>query len=719
MSFAQPLFLAGLLGALIPIIIHLIHRRRPRKQPFSAIELVIRSVQRVERRWRIRRFLLLAARVLLIAALAMAAARPLWGPDLATTRSRSGPERLAIVIDATLSMQAEYDGTSTFSRAVTEARNLVDALGPEDMAVLVAVASPPRVLVERPTADQTALLRQIKALEPTFGPGDVGAAVSSAVQALAISGEQPTPASDKNEEEPGFSARVVVLSDLAQSSFQSPADLRVPGTGVQAQLEVLDVLTDVDAEDRRNRAVTSVEAVPVPGHAPRSVEVRARIQSFEHEPSSTTPLPIDVTLREDTRDLITTSADIVPGTIVDKVVRHSFETSGIHPVSVYLEGDALAADDQRFAHVDVRRQVRVLVVDGAPSGVPKEDEVFYLERALLAGAADQPPPQIIGADDLARADLSAFDVLILAGVDVFQRQDGTRLMEFVERGGGLLITASATLDGELYNTELGRALPRALRGLKQVDRPVGLSPPEDEDAVTQIFRGDAVGGLVSTKTQRYWLLQPATEPPMAVHLRYDDGQPALVSRSFGAGRVAVLTTSIDRDLTDLPIRPAFVPLMRQVALFLGNALETPDLRRTLVGQPRIIKAPTGAQRMKVVGPNGREVDWQKGELAEGTVTFEATALPGLYEVFANFTGAMEPVATEHFAVNIDAKESDLKPLRSEEARAILLGESTETTSAPVLASALGRRFDPEALAALLLVLMALAFVTESALSAFR
>ena len=726
MSFAQPLFLLGMLGAMVPIIIHLIHRRRPRKQPFPAIELVIQSVQRVERRWRLRRFFLLLARVLLIATLAIAAARPLWGPDLAATQQRSGPQRLAIVVDATLSMRATYGGKTSFDRATTEARNLIDRMGPEDMAVLIAVDTPPRVLVEQPTADKGQLLARLGTLEPSYMPGDVGEAVSAGVQALG-SGQTESPPAESDQEGPSFSARVVVLSDMARSSFQAAAALQVPGTSVVAGVDVVDVLPDIKPQARSNRAITAVEAVPVPGQTPRTIEVRARIQSFDKERPGQTPVPVDVTLKEEGRDLSLSTTDVVLGTIVDKVIRHSFDTAGMHPVAVAVEPDALKEDDQRFTKVDVRRQVRVLVVDGAPSGVPKEDEVFYLERALQAGAADQPPPRIIGADDLPRADLSGFDVVILAGVDVFNRQDGARLTQFVEGGGGLLITMSESTDAELYNTELGRMLPRTLRGLKQsgagqAGGPSGwrIDTPPDGDAITKIFRGDALGGLMSTRTSGYWLLQPSSDREMAVHLSFDDGQPTLVSQSFGAGRVSLLTTSIDRDLTDLPIRPAFVPLIRQVVLHLGRALEEPDERRTAVGQTRTIRVPKGAQRLRVVGPDGRETFWNQAELKEATVTYDGTRLPGHYTVAAAFAGSFEPLSGEHFAVNVDTRESDLKPVSRDEARALLLGQASQVDSpSPLVASALGQRLDPDALAALLLMIMAFAFITESALSAFR
>ena len=166
MSFLNPLMLLGLLAAAVPIVIHLIHKRRPRPQYFGAIELVLRSVERVERRWRLRRLLLLLSRVALLAMLALAAAGPLLGREAERGTSSAGPERLAIVLDGSLSMRARYGGTSSFARALTAARNLVDRMGPEDQAVVVLAGRPNRLLVDRPTPDRGQLLRILDSLEP-------------------------------------------------------------------------------------------------------------------------------------------------------------------------------------------------------------------------------------------------------------------------------------------------------------------------------------------------------------------------------------------------------------------------------------------------------------------------------------------------------------------------------------------------------------------------
>lgn len=738
MRFTNPLLLLGLLGATVPIILHLIHRRRPRKLSFAAIELVLRSVERVERRWRIKRFLLLASRVALLAALALAAAGPLVGAEKALSVASSGPRRLGIVVDASLSMRAVYGGSSAFQRAVAQARSLIDAMGPEDQAVLVAAAAKPELLVPRPTAAREDLLAALDKVRPSFGGAEMGEAATAAAQALATlrdpAGAAPAPgaavAAGGSSEAPA--AHVIILSDLAGHAFQSAADLTIPGSGQLAELEVVDVLSGTPPEKRLNRAITALEALSVPGQAPRTMDFRARIQSFMPE-SSGKSTPADVTLRGPHGDLEKGSVEITPGTIVDKVMQHAFEEPGVVPVSMALEPDALLDDDVRYVTADVRRQVRTLIVDGAPSGVPKEDEVFYLERALLAGAQDQPAPRVITPDDLAHTDLGAYDVVVLAGVNTFGRNEGARIVDFVEKGGGLLITASRDMDYELYNAELARILPRQFRTIKMLDPETGglgadglvtLRSPALDHPVLDIFSGQAIGGLLSTRTRAYVLLQPDTARQAKILVEYDDGQPALVEAPAGQGRVMLLTTSIDRQLTDLPIRPAFVPLMRQVILELGNALSKPDLRRTLVGETRRIRVPPGATRLAVSAPDGKERVWEQTDLGvEGEFPFRDTQLPGQYTVRVAFAGQLGPLDAESFAVNVDTRESDLRPISVEEASAVLLGNGAaghaDTATAIARAQALHGLANPELVVGVLLLVMLGAFLLESLLTAQR
>src|SRR5690606_4813838 len=119
----------GALAALIPIIVHLIQRRRPRPHPFAAIELVRRSQQRNVRRLRLRRLLLLAARTLILLAIPLALARPQFSEagEVAEASAR-GPAATAIVVDASFSMRWRTGSASLFERAREDARDVLAGL---------------------------------------------------------------------------------------------------------------------------------------------------------------------------------------------------------------------------------------------------------------------------------------------------------------------------------------------------------------------------------------------------------------------------------------------------------------------------------------------------------------------------------------------------------------------------------------------------------------
>src|SRR5438105_14887689 len=98
-EFLSPLFLIGLVSAVIPLLIHLSGSRRTKKIRFSTTRFFTDQFLRSYRMSRLKELLLLACRMALFGLLAMALARPLFAPGGSAAVAGSGPRAVVLVLD--------------------------------------------------------------------------------------------------------------------------------------------------------------------------------------------------------------------------------------------------------------------------------------------------------------------------------------------------------------------------------------------------------------------------------------------------------------------------------------------------------------------------------------------------------------------------------------------------------------------------------------------
>src|SRR5688572_21632615 len=179
--------LLGALGALIPLLVHLFDRRRPRPHPFPPMAFVLRSQKRTASRRKLKRRLLYIRRTLILLPIPVALAKPELRQDAAAAAVAKGPAATAVVLDASLSMRRS-DGTSPVARGRDEARDaLKDLLADEPSSVLVCTDTP---AAPPPLGFDGARLRAIiDEAKPTYAAGDLSRCMDLAARALE---ENPT-----------------------------------------------------------------------------------------------------------------------------------------------------------------------------------------------------------------------------------------------------------------------------------------------------------------------------------------------------------------------------------------------------------------------------------------------------------------------------------------------------------------------------------------------
>ena len=127
MAFLNPIMLFGLTAVSVPIIIHLLNRRRFQKVVWAAMRFLKLSVEQNQRRMQIEDLILLALRCLLLALLALALARPAL---MSNSKDVFGQSKVTgvILLDNSYSMGVS-DGTRTrFDKAREAALQAIDSM---------------------------------------------------------------------------------------------------------------------------------------------------------------------------------------------------------------------------------------------------------------------------------------------------------------------------------------------------------------------------------------------------------------------------------------------------------------------------------------------------------------------------------------------------------------------------------------------------------------
>ena len=705
MQFGNPLLLLGLLGAAIPIIVHLVNRQRARPQPFPAIVFLLRSKEQHARALKLKRWVLLALRVALFLLLPLAMARPsldCGGGGADATDDRL-PSSVVIVLDDSASMAVD-DATApdaamdaAWRRTTDRAARIIRDLRAWDEVAVVVASTPPRRLTDGLRESHAAATAALTAARPAWGASDLPAALAVAAD-IQRGSRQP-------------SQRTIVVSDAQAAAW--------PGTPAEDAWAAAGALRFEDAPIApRNCAVTALSWRPSDDATADGVRFDTDVRCWGDAPER-----LSAALERGGVPIASSSIALRDGLgTASFVVRmDATEAAAVRVVLEPTHGSR--ADDVRWAAWVPARSVRVLAVNGDPRAVAYNDELFYLRRALEAGGASGQSARVavVAADGLPAADLEAVDVVVLANVSELPPDQVMRLQRFVAGGGGLLLTAGSRVDAERWNQSFGELLPKPIRDIKVLANPESADAAllatrlAEVDALHPVFRVfDLPGGesVQSVLAYQYLLLVPEAGSEARTLASFGDGAPALVERAIGQGRVLLWTTSIDMDWTDAPIRTAYLPLVRRVIDYLARRAGSAGAQAEVGEAVTLDLATLGADRVAITTPDGDTTQVR----ADGDRVRYVAERAGVYRVaIVDAAGATHDVEELAFAANVPAIE--LAPERIPDATLERWAEASAQGNGPLDARGMPQGARP--LWPVLLMIALLVIYTETLVSVRR
>ncbi|MCC5830880.1 MAG: BatA domain-containing protein [Phycisphaeraceae bacterium] len=693
MTFLSAAMLAGIFAFNIPLIIHLFNRSKFKVVRWGAMHLLDSVVRKNTRRIKLEQILLLMVRAMIPVALALAMA----GPVATSLRAISAdtPSGLVVMLDASFSMMAGEGESSHFELAQREARRLIEALPRGSTATVLLIGHQTVALTDRPTTDLARLLDRLDAAEPTHTAAQMVPAIE---YGLEVASRLPHARRD-----------VVLLSDFQMVDWP---------TGMEDSLSRLTApyrdsataprlsLIPVGGPIRENLAVMDKQLSSGVAAVGRPMRVEVAVRNFGLDRSA--PVRGDILIDGQRRSGIRFDA-MEPGELRTSVSESPLifteEEVGHRLIEVTIDADRLWADNAWLGSVEVVGRIPVLLVEGRRLGEFGQGASDYLYDLLqpFAAAGEGRERDLFVVDrvpmgDLRTVDLSRYRVVVICDGPAPAAEWLERLTAWVREGGGLLLFPGEQMlaQREQWNAMLLEGdvplLPARIDGASTAtgdDEPLASVLVESyQHAALRLFNDPARGDLSVLRAWKWLNLRPDREgdatisSPGRTIARFADGQPFLVERAVGEGRVMLSAVSADTGWSSMPIRRIFLPLVQQLVADLGAT--TVSVYRPELGDRIAVAAPG-----ELIGREVEVVFWplrepgtaaQADDAVRRTVRIEDRQGRGLVPLgVAEVPGVHRIRGPENYSrvvvLNAPRSESDLRRIEPE--RLVALAEAAD------------------------------------------
>lgn len=711
------LFAAGAAAISLPIIIHLLNKRKFKIVDWAAMEFLLDADKKNRRRVRLEHLLLLLLRCLAIALIAFLLARPILPTSVTAGLLDAQQFERTVLLDDSLSMQTRQGNESAWEVARRRLTDLTNGLSQEgaDNSLTLRLTSRPDVPIHNSAHLGSDSIDAINAAIDRLEVGDRPANLDAALKEL----------EDDLTSQPANINRVVyIISDLRRRDWkETDANPESPVKSLARLSKLVQGCFVIDVGEDDDRNLTIAEVRPE-GMLVEGVTSRFDVSVTNHGATDVHDLRVKLSAG-DALPVENTIDRLPAGDTVSTRFNFTFageeETSGaddarhsLTPRQVKIElatpqqgqDDRLLADSVAYFPVRLVRGLPALIIDGDPSADFGKAESFYLRRAL---APTGPVPSGVAADivtenELEATNLDKYQVIFLC--NNYRLGDKTaesieRLEKWVAAGGGLVVLPGDQIDEQFYNEQYykdGAGLsPVRLENIRGDESEKTWTTLKIENAnhrVLKDFAGQNNPLLDAVKVFRWWGATVKKEQlgkEVAVTARFADVEdsPAIVEKSFGKGRVVAFTIPADADWHNWTGDPSFLIITQQLVKYLSS--DRGDAGLLTVGQP--IAQPVDLAQYEpdatLAGPKERKANLRaQGPAAAPTarsretvwqITYPETDAQGFYDLkLTRRDGGQDSLL---FAANVDPSEGNLKRVDREAMERELVGTGVQIITA--------------------------------------
>lgn len=622
MIFLNPAVLLGLLAASIPVIIHLFNLRKLKKIEFSTLAFLKELQKNKIRKIKLKQWILLALRVLIILFIVMAFARPaLQSIQIGGTTS-AAKTTAVFVLDDTFSMSVVDQKGSYFNQAKEITNQIISQLQEGDEIGLVLVSNHNKE--QKLTSNFSEFIKNLDQLDLSYSSGDLNSSITKAAQLISES---------KN-----FNKEIYLISDFQKNKI----------TNEKIKNDLSELLNDkvrLYSFDLSDKDVFNLSVD----------ELKINNQIFEKDKPVSFSVTITNNSKQDVSSAVVSlfmnderaaqkSFDVAAGQSIIVEIEATPKTTGFIDVIAEIETDEIEQDNKRFANLFITEKINV--------GLFAENlnDLTFVDLALQTAGDGKYEIERKNVNQLTTQHLSKYQIIIISANAILSGAE--QLQSYLGNGGGIILFPSSTNDIAAYNktlTQFNIGSSLALVGkLNSNDLKIKFDKTDFSHPVFQnIFKNEDKKKYESPELNAYYKMSSTGNQIISLI----DGSSFLNEIKIGKGKIFVFNSPPVLPWNDFAVKSIFAPLMNNSVAYLSTINR--EQNNFIAGDDVIVNLRnSGSSQLKIIKPDKTEEFIKLDQNVNSDyLTYQNTKTAGSYKFYSG------EKLIENISINTDPTES--------------------------------------------------------------
>lgn len=622
MIFLNPAVLLGLLAASIPIIIHLFNLRKLKKIDFSTLAFLKELQKKRIRKIKLKQWMLLALRVLIILFAVLAFARPtLQSIQIGGTTS-SAKTTAIFILDDTFSMSVLDQRGSYFNQGKEIIKQIISQLQEGDEVGLILVSK--HTNENKLTSNFSEFIKNLDMIDLSYATGDLNSSIIKSAQLISES---------KN-----FNKEIYVISDFQKNKI----------INVRTQNDLSELLNDkvrlysfaLADKEVFNLSVDDLKINNQIFEKDKPVEFSVTITNNSEQDVNSAVVSLFMNSERSAQK----SFDVNSGQSAVVDIEAIPKSNGFVDVVAEIETDEIEQDNKRFTSIFIPERISVGLF------AENQNDLNFVNFALQTAGEDKYLIERKNINQLTSQQLSKYQTIIISANSVLNGIE--QLKDFISNGGGLIVFPSSNSDIASFNSTiklLGLGNTTAFVGKTSVgDIKIKFDKTDFDHPVFQnIFKNDDKKKYESPEINAYYKLSQSGKQIISLI----DGSSFLNEIRNGNGKAFIFNLSPVLSWSDFPVKSIFAPLINKSVVYLSAKEREQNV--FLAGEDISINLKGSNQsQVKIIKPDKSEEFINPDQnLNRNYFTYQNTQTAGSYKIYSG------EKLIEDISVNTDPTES--------------------------------------------------------------